>query len=103
MIPAPIHREVLEASRPVRVARGPARAALGRFFSAKVADVNANQPEPANQTPASAASPPETAQGNRAHWNSEELLHGLKEVLIQHGNELYRLRLTRQGKLILYK
>lgn len=37
------------------------------------------------------------------HWHSEELLKGTKEVLIQHGTETYRLRLTRQGKLILYK
>lgn len=36
-------------------------------------------------------------------WRSEQLLHGQREVLIQHGQEFYRLRLTRAGKLILYK
>ncbi|MCA9052319.1 MAG: hemin uptake protein HemP [Planctomycetaceae bacterium] len=35
--------------------------------------------------------------------DSAELLHGDKEVLIRHGSETYRLRLTRQGKLILQK
>ncbi len=47
----------------------------------------------------------ETAETPAAtpHWHSEELLKGTKEVLIQHGTETYRLRLTRQGKLILYK
>ncbi len=34
---------------------------------------------------------------------SEELLKGRRELLIEHGNEVYRLRLTRNGKLILQK
>ena len=36
-------------------------------------------------------------------WTSDELLQGQHEVLIRHGAETYRLRLTRQGKLILHK
>lgn len=36
-------------------------------------------------------------------WRSDQLLVGQREVLIQHGTETYRLRLTRAGKLILYK
>jgi hemin uptake protein HemP len=39
----------------------------------------------------------------RASWRSEDLLGDQTEVLIQHGTEVYRLRRTRQGKLILYK
>lgn len=34
---------------------------------------------------------------------SAELLQGEREVLIEHGSEIYRLRLTRNGKLILQK
>jgi hemin uptake protein HemP len=34
---------------------------------------------------------------------SEELLRGHKELLIRHGEETYRLKLTRSGKLILQK
>lgn len=34
---------------------------------------------------------------------SAELLQGEREVLIEHGSETYRLRLTRNGKLILQK
>lgn len=34
---------------------------------------------------------------------SEDLLQGAREVLIQHGQEMYRLRLTKAGKLILNK
>ena len=34
---------------------------------------------------------------------SEDLLQGQPEVLIAHGNDIYRLRLTRNGKLILQK
>lgn len=35
--------------------------------------------------------------------DSTLLLHGRQEVLIRHGDETYRLRRTRQGKLILTK
>jgi len=35
--------------------------------------------------------------------SSEDLLQGEKEVLIKHCGEVYRLRLTRNGKLILHK
>ena len=34
---------------------------------------------------------------------SEDLLRGRREVIIEHGSEIYRLRLTRNGKLILQK
>ncbi len=34
---------------------------------------------------------------------SAELLQGESEVLIRHGDEVYRLRQTRTGKLLLYK
>ncbi|MFN0021135.1 MAG: hemin uptake protein HemP [Pirellulaceae bacterium] len=39
----------------------------------------------------------------RVVWNSLELLGGHKEVVIQHGELQYRLRQTKQGKLILYR
>ena len=35
--------------------------------------------------------------------NSRELLAGYREIIIRHGGELYRLTLTRNGKLILRK
>ena len=34
---------------------------------------------------------------------SEHLLKGSREIIIRHGGEAYRLRLTRAGKLILNK
>lgn len=34
---------------------------------------------------------------------SEALLAGRREIVIRHGAEVYRLRLTRQNKLILTK
>ena len=34
---------------------------------------------------------------------SEELLQGARELLIRHGEDVYRLRVTRNGKLILQK
>ena len=36
-------------------------------------------------------------------YDSASLLRGEKEVLIRHGGEVYRLRLTRNDKLILQK
>jgi hemin uptake protein HemP len=39
----------------------------------------------------------------RESLSSTELLQGRREVLIRHGEEMYRLRLTRNGKLILHK
>ncbi|WP_132999043.1 hemin uptake protein HemP [Luteimonas arsenica] len=35
--------------------------------------------------------------------DSSRLLHGQREVLIRHGSEVYRLRHTRNDKLILTK
>lgn len=70
--------------------------------------------EPPLNTP-----PPQTQNGTLAHplqpapreqpsepreaWRSEELLGGRSEVLIMHNQDVYRLRHTRQGKLILHK
>ena len=54
-------------------------------------------PTPATEsTPAASATP-------REAWRSEELLGERTEVLILHNDNVYRLRRTRQGKLILYK
>lgn len=36
-------------------------------------------------------------------WRSEELLAGSDEALISHGDQVYRLRRTGTGKLILTK
>lgn len=36
-------------------------------------------------------------------YRSEELLKGAREVWIEHGDEMYRLRLTSNGKLYLTK
>lgn len=38
-----------------------------------------------------------------AALHSNELLQGRQEVLIEHAGEIYRLRVTRNGKLILHK
>ncbi|HEX5105800.1 MAG TPA: hemin uptake protein HemP [Pirellulaceae bacterium] len=66
--------------------------------------------EPASSAAASsppaatlAPSPAIAAADSRESWRSEELLGDKTEVQILHGTEVYRLRRTRQGKLILYK
>jgi hemin uptake protein HemP len=45
----------------------------------------------------------ETPPGQRTSIASESLFQGQREVLIRHGDDLYRLRITRNGKLILQK
>jgi len=37
------------------------------------------------------------------HVNSHEMLAGRRELVIMHSGELYRLRVTSKGKLILTK
>jgi hemin uptake protein HemP len=58
-----------------------------------------------SQQPAAEAAAPDQQRPTepRQSWRSEELLGDRTEVLIQHNDEVYRLRRTRQGKLILYK
>lgn len=36
-------------------------------------------------------------------WSSQKLFGDRREVLITHGQDVYRLRITRNGKLILHK
>lgn len=45
----------------------------------------------------------ETATDTTRSINSQNLLQGHQEVCIKHENQIYRLRVTRQGKLILTK
>jgi hemin uptake protein HemP len=51
-----------------------------------------------------AASRPESvAQDLPLAFDSRELLRGVREVLIRHAGQVYRLRHTRNDKLILVK
>lgn len=61
--------------------------------------VVANEVQPLKQP--ELAPPPRKSQPRTIA--SSELLRGMSEVLIDHGGETYRLRLTRSGKLILQK
>ncbi|MEJ2611926.1 MAG: hemin uptake protein HemP [Candidatus Thiodiazotropha sp.] len=53
-----------------------------------------------DQTRQTNASRPPSAQ---IHFDTHELFQGRQELLIQHAGQLYRLRITRQNKLILTK
>jgi hemin uptake protein HemP len=67
-----------------------------------------SDPSPQATPPASSCNVP-LPQGPASHadtpqvWYSEQLLGSHVEALIVHNQEVYRLRRTRQGKLILYK
>ena len=58
-----------------------------------------------SQDPGLQASPPHQSQAIAAPQpiRSEDLLRGGREVQILHAGEVYRLTLTRAGKLILHK
>lgn len=43
------------------------------------------------------------AESKTARFDSQALLRGHREILIEHGGETYRLRHTRNDKLILTK
>jgi hemin uptake protein HemP len=64
-------------------------------------DRSPSSPESTTASQAVTSSPAEGA--TTTTYLSEALLQGQREVLIRHGEEVYRLRLTKQGKLILYK
>ncbi|HCX68917.1 hemin uptake protein HemP [Parvibaculum sp.] len=42
-------------------------------------------------------------EGNTPALDSTDLFSGAREIVIRHGAELYRLRLTNSNKLILIK
>ncbi|WP_437191756.1 hemin uptake protein HemP [Planctomicrobium sp. SH527] len=67
-------------------------------------------PVPADSAPTSSPNPAPTptspvpiAPINRPVLNSADIFRDTREVAIQHGEEFYRLRLTKSGKLILHK
>lgn len=62
-----------------------------------VPDESRLPPAPAPLAPVAAA------ESAPARFRSEDLLQGRREILIVHSQEVYRLRLTRNGKLILTK
>ena len=62
-------------------------------------------PRPAPSRPTGAAQPAAAfaASAGNALFDSGALLRGCREILIRHGGETYRLRHTRNDKLILTK
>lgn len=57
-------------------------------------------PPPALAAP---ARPAAAAAATQAEFDSRELMRGGREVLIRHAGQVYRLRHTRNDKLILVK
>lgn len=56
-----------------------------------------------HDAPGQSSSSPAAAPLSTGAVDSGRLLQGQREVLIRHGNETYRLRHTRNDKLILTK
>ena len=66
-------------------------------FFELLANMNGTLPEPTDHTPA-----PYTT-GPLPEVNSRDLMQGQRKIIIRHGEEAYRLSVTRSGKLILRK
>jgi hemin uptake protein HemP len=64
-------------------------------------DTCAASPSPPGALALPPAAPPAAPAGK--HWRSEDLLGGRCEAFIAHDGQLYRLRRTSTGKLILTK
>lgn len=62
-----------------------------------------NSPPPSDATTAPSSPLPVSGLKTPRQIASATLLQGEREVQIVHGEEIYRLSLTRQGKLILHK
>jgi len=55
------------------------------------------------RSPAPSRCPAPVAGASQAEFDSRELMQGGREVLIRHAGQVYRLRHTRNDKLILVK
>jgi hemin uptake protein HemP len=77
-----------------------------KYFRSGSCDIVATPEKPPHhdsRDEVSAEDAPRKVTGHTRCLSSEDLLQGEKEVFILHDSECYRLRVTRQGKLILFK
>lgn len=74
----------------------PLRQRIARLIRRKASPMTHENEQQTDKTPVEPVSTPRRV-------NSRELLKGDDEIWIEHGGEVYRLRLTRSGKLILHK
>jgi len=56
-----------------------------------------------NHRPSTASHSPTATMSGTDRLNSQALFQGQREICIEHADQVYRLRITRQGKLILTK
>jgi hemin uptake protein HemP len=61
------------------------------------------RPHPTDANDAANQAPLQAAGTAPPQWSSEQLLAGAEEATITHGDQVYRLRRTLTGKLILTK
>lgn len=59
--------------------------------------------EPDRPAESDAGGPQPGDEADRIVYASRDLLHGRREIWIDHAGQLYRLRVTNNGKLILTK
>lgn len=59
--------------------------------------------DPRNASGPAGDPPPALTPAQTREVNSQDLMQGTREIIIRHGEEAYRLSVTRSGKLILRK
>lgn len=91
------HRDSIMLTQPVTPAGGKATMRMMVFDER---GENVMKPE---ETPSAGRSDSELARSQLRVLKSDDLLCGEKVVIIMHRGEVYRLRETRNGKLILSK
>ena len=69
----------------------------------KLNNENSYNNAPKSEHPLPVKTDPEAAHDSSLAYDSGSLLKGLHEILIHHNGETYRLRLTKNNKLILHK
>jgi hemin uptake protein HemP len=83
----------------------PLREAAGQAFSFRLPVEMLEQRPPRRGEPAGAPTPAQPVSGtlSSGRLRSAELFGTRQEIEIEHGEAVYRLRITSQGKLILTK
>jgi hemin uptake protein HemP len=89
--------------RPRSATDSPLVCTRGPRFAVAVGLKTMNAPSSSEPSSDEEQSPPPETSAPQKVWRSEELFGDQREVLIVHNNEIYRLRRTRQNKLILNK
>lgn len=73
------------------------------MFQLKALPMSRDEPPEQPSGPPGTGAKQNDPPGQARRWRASELLDGAREAVIEHGPDVYRLRLTANNKLILTK